>query len=248
MNTNKAGKTISSPEGCAASKDMNEDVGDCKAVRQALQTVQEKIKQAAKESVRPEIPPQLIAVSKTFPASHIRPALEVGQHHFGENKVQEAAHKWPALREKFPDTVLHLIGPLQSNKAGQAVALFDFIHTVDREKIARALAREMEKSGKKPALLVQVNTGKEPQKAGVNPHETKAFVRFCQQELRLKIRGLMCIPPRDEEAALHFGLLAKLADEAGVRELSMGMSADYEKAVRFGASWVRVGTAIFGGR
>jgi pyridoxal phosphate enzyme (YggS family) len=167
---------------------------------------------------------------------------------FGENRVQEAKGKWPALKARHPDLELNLIGPLQSNKVRDAVELFDAIHSVDRPKIAAALAEEMERAGKRPRLLVQVNTGEEPQKAGVFPDETDAFVCLCRNELRLPIEGLMCIPPLDEEPALHFALLAKIAARLGLKELSIGMSGDFEKAIAFGATYVRIGTAIFGAR
>lgn len=213
-----------------------------------LEDVQEKIGAAAKEAGRDPASVRLIAVSKTFDAGHIEPVIAAGQRLFGENRVQEAQGKWPALREKHHGIELHLIGPLQSNKAGDAVALFDWIHSIDREKIARAIATEMEKQGRVPRLLVQVNTGEEPQKAGVAPQETESFVARCRDEYGLKIEGLMCIPPLDEEPALHFALLEKLARRLELPELSMGMSADYETAVAFGATFVRVGSAIFGAR
>ncbi len=168
--------------------------------------------------------------------------------YFGENRVQEAKAKWPALREEFRDLELHLIGPLQSNKAREAVALFDAIHTIDRPKIARAIAEEQARLGKRLKLFVEVNTGEEPQKAGILPREAEAFVRACRDDLGLAIAGLMCIPPVDEEAAVHFAFLAKLARECGVSELSMGMSGDFETAIAFGATYVRVGSAIFGER
>ena len=190
----------------------------------------------------------LVAVSKTFEAEAIRPVLDAGQHVFGENRVQEAQGKWPALREAFPDLELHLIGPLQSNKAKEAVALFDVIETVDREKIAAELAKEMEKQGRRPRLYVQVNTGLEDQKAGIDPRETVAFVKRCRETHGLTIEGLMAIPPADENPGPHFALLEKLAREAGVEKLSMGMSGDYETAIQFGATSVRVGSAIFGSR
>jgi pyridoxal phosphate enzyme (YggS family) len=190
----------------------------------------------------------LIAVSKTFEADAIRPVIAAGQRHFGENRVQEAKAKWPALQAETPGIVLHLIGPLQSNKAKEAVELFDAIHSIDREKIARAVAAEMKKQDKRLELFVQVNTGEEPQKAGVMPREAVAFVKMCQEELGLEIAGLMCIPPVEEEPAVHFAFLRKLAGEAGVSGLSMGMSDDFETAVEFGATYVRVGSAIFGGR
>ena len=190
----------------------------------------------------------LVAVSKTFDAEEIRPVIAAGQRVFGENRVQESQGKWPALKEEFTDIELHLIGPLQSNKAADAVALFDVIETVDREKIARALAEEMQKQGRQPRLFVQVNTGLEPQKAGIPPKGTVAFVDFCRNALGLSVAGLMCIPPADENPGPHFALLAKLADQCGVRELSMGMSGDFETAIEFGATSVRVGSAIFGNR
>lgn len=190
----------------------------------------------------------LVAVSKTFEADEIRPALEAGQRVFGENKVQEAKAKWPGLREAFSGIELHLIGPLQSNKAGDAVALFDVIETIDREKIARAIADEMAKQGRRPDLFVQVNTGLEPQKAGIAPDDTVAFVKLCRDELSLPVVGLMCIPPADENPGPHFALLAKLAQKCGLSRLSMGMSSDYQTAIEFGATSVRVGSAIFGNR
>ena len=190
----------------------------------------------------------MIAVSKTFDADSIRPVLAARHRAFGENRVQEAQAKWPALRAEFPDLKLHLIGPLQSNKAKEAVALFDAIHTIDRPKIAQAVAEEMNRQARSLTLFVQVNTGEEPQKAGIMPRETSAFVAMCRKDLKLEIAGLMCIPPVEEEAAVHFAFLAKLAKELGLSGLSMGMSGDYETAIRFGATHVRVGSAIFGGR
>jgi pyridoxal phosphate enzyme (YggS family) len=190
----------------------------------------------------------LVAVSKTFSADDIRPVLVAGQRVFGENRVQEAQAKWPALREEYPDLELHLIGPLQSNKARDAVALFDVIETVDRDKIASELAKEIEKQGRAPRLYVQVNTGLEEQKAGIDPRETVAFVERCRSAHGLAVEGLMAIPPLDENPGPHFALMEKLAREAGVEKLSMGMSGDYETAIRFGATSVRVGSAIFGSR
>jgi PLP dependent protein len=190
----------------------------------------------------------LIAVSKTFGADEIRPVLAAGHRHFGENRVQEAQGKWPALKAEFPDMTLHLIGPLQSNKAREAVALFDVIHTIDRPKIAKALAAEMDKQGRRPQLFIQVNTGEEAQKAGVLAVDTGALLAVCRDELGLEIAGLTCIPPVDEEPAIHFAFLAKLAQELGLKGLSMGMSGDFETAVEMGATHVRVGSAIFGAR
>ena len=190
----------------------------------------------------------LIAVSKTMPAEAILPALEAGQRIFGENYVQEAKAKWPALKERFPDAELHMIGPLQSNKAREAVELFDAIHSLDRESLAKELAREIARVGKAPRLLVQVNTGEEAQKGGVMPADADAFLARCRDVHGLVIDGLMCIPPADEPPSPHFGLLAKIAARNGLKGLSMGMSADYEAAIQLGATYVRVGSAIFGAR
>ena len=215
---------------------------------QRLGEIRARIADAAKGRGRDPSSVTLIAVSKTFEADAIRPVIAAGQRHFGENRVQEAKAKWPELKAETAGIVLHLIGPLQSNKAKEAVELFDAIHSIDREKIARAVAAEINKQGKRLELFVQVNTGEEPQKAGVMPADAVAFVTMCREELGLDIAGLMCIPPVDEEPAVHFAFLAKLAEEAGVSGLSMGMSDDFETAVEFGASHVRVGSAIFGGR
>ncbi|MBC8049579.1 MAG: YggS family pyridoxal phosphate-dependent enzyme [Chitinophagales bacterium] len=204
-------------------------------------TVMDTIKRAG-DAVR------LVAVSKTYEAEAILPVIEAGQRLFGENRVQEAMRKWPPLRERFPDLELHLIGPLQSNKAREAVELFDVIHTVDRPKIAEALAAEMTRQGRAPRLLVQVNTGAEPQKAGVLPAEAEAFVRRCQRELGLGIEGLMCIPPLEDDPAPHFRMLWDLRARLNLSELSMGMSADFEIAIAMGATYVRIGSAIFGAR
>ncbi len=213
-----------------------------------LQIVKEAIGKAAETAGRDPHDITLIAVSKTRDFEEIRSVLEAGQKIFGENRVQEAQTKWPAIREDFPDTELHLIGPLQSNKARDAVTLFDWIHTIDREKIASAVAREMESQNKILRCLVQVNTGMEPQKAGIDPTKAAEFVEKCRSEFNLDIQGLMCIPPIEEEAALHFALLKKIAEKCNLPVLSMGMSADYEKAIAYGATHVRVGTAIFGPR
>jgi pyridoxal phosphate enzyme (YggS family) len=210
--------------------------------------VKERIAAAAREAGRRPGDIDLIAVSKTFEAADIRPILDAGHRKFGENRVQEAAGKWPGLREEYDGIELHLIGPLQSNKARQAVQLFDVIHTIDRPRIADAIAREMREQGRSLGLYIQVNTGEEPQKAGIPPADTVEFVAYCRAELRLPIRGLMCIPPVDEEPGMHFALLANLAADSGLEGLSMGMSADYEIAIRFGATAVRVGSAIFGSR
>ena len=190
----------------------------------------------------------LIAVSKVHPAEAVRAAIEAGQLSFGENRVQEAKAKFPDLRAAHADLDLHLIGPLQTNKAREAVALFNAIHSVDRVGLAETLASEIERAGRHPKLFVQVNTGEEPQKAGIGPRAALAFVRQCQEQFKLTISGLMCIPPEGDEPSLHFALLVKLARDAGLSELSMGMSADYETAIKLGATHVRVGTAIFGAR
>jgi pyridoxal phosphate enzyme (YggS family) len=213
-----------------------------------LRLVQEEIVLAAEAAGRDPQSVNLIAVTKTVPASVIEEAIGAGQSCFGENRVQEAASKWSPLRERHPDIELHLIGPLQSNKVREAVHLFDVIEIVDRPKLARALAEEMAQSGKRPRLFVQVNTGEEPQKAGVLPHETEAFVTLCRETFGLTIDGLMCIPPLEEEPAMHFALLAKIAERLSLKELSMGMSGDFARAIAFGATYVRVGTAIFGAR
>ena len=213
-----------------------------------LEQVKQDIASAVDEAGRPADSVMLVAVSKTFPAEAIRPVIDAGQRVFGENRVQEAQAKWPGLRDETDGIQLHLIGPLQSNKAGDAVALFDVIETVDREKIARALASEMDKQDRRPRLYVQVNTGSEPQKAGIDPRETVDFVEKCRRNFGLEIEGLMCLPPIDENPGPHFALLEKLAREAGVGKLSMGMSADFKTAIAFGATSVRVGSAIFGSR
>lgn len=213
-----------------------------------LNDVKGNITVAESEAKRPAGDVTLVAVSKTFDADSIRPVLVAGQRVFGENRVQEAQGKWPALREEFPDLELRLIGPLQSNKAREAVALFDVIETVDREKIAAELAREIEKQGRNVRLYVQVNTGLEEQKAGIDPREAAAFVERCRSVHGLQVEGLMAIPPVDENPGPHFALLEKIAREANVNKLSMGMSGDYELAIRFGATSVRVGSAIFGTR
>jgi len=217
------------------------------SVVEQFNEVKARMKKAAEEAGRQDRA-DLVAVTKTFSAEHILPVLETGHRFYGENRVQEAEGKWPELKARFPDIELHLIGPLQSNKAADAVALFDVIETVDREKIARAIKAEIDKQGKAPKLYVQVNTGLEPQKAGIAPDDTVAFVAFCRNELSLKVEGLMCIPPADENPGPHFALLGKLARECGVAKLSMGMSGDFETAIGFGATSVRVGSAIFGHR
>tara|TARA_Y100001970_G_scaffold294127_1_gene447229 strand:- start:79242 stop:79940 length:699 start_codon:yes stop_codon:yes gene_type:complete len=191
---------------------------------------------------------ELIAVSKTVQADRICPLLEKGHKNFGENRVQEATLKWPPLREKWDDIVLHLIGPLQTNKVQEAVRVFDVIHSLDRKKLAASLAREFDKSDRQLPCFIQVNIGEEDQKSGIRATEVDEFVRTCQIEYALPIVGLMCIPPADEDATPYFALLQKIAKDNGLKQLSMGMSADYETAIQFGATHVRIGSAIFGPR
>jgi len=210
--------------------------------------VNAEIAKACREVNRDPSSVTLIAVSKTFPAETVAQAIAAGQKVFGENRVQESKGKWPALKEKHPDTALHLIGPLQSNKAKEAVALFDAIHSVDRPSLCEALSKEIAKAGKSPQLFVEINTGEEPQKAGIVPQEADAFLAACRDQYGLKIGGLMCIPPLNEAPAPHFALTAKIAARNGLLLLSMGMSADYPTAIEFGATHVRVGSAIFGER
>ena len=190
----------------------------------------------------------LVAVSKTYDAAHIRPMLEAGHRTFGENRVQEAKQKWPGLRQHYSGIELHLIGPLQSNKAAEAVSLFDVIQTIDRPKIAEAIAREIQRQSKPVALYVQVNTGREAQKAGVLPEDLPAILNLMQNSLGLTVEGLMCIPPVDEPPAPHFQMLRKMATEHGIAKLSMGMSSDFTEAIKQGATHVRIGSAIFGAR
>lgn len=213
-----------------------------------LTEVQSEIARAAQDSERPPADVALIAVSKTIPPEGIRPALAAGQLCFGENYVQEARAKWPALREEYPQAELHLIGPLQSNKAREAVELFDVIHTLDRTSLAAALAKEIQRAGRHPTLLVQVNTGEEPQKAGIAPGEADAFIAACRGTYGLNVEGLMCIPPFDADPAPHFAELRAIAERNGVEKLSMGMSDDFEIAIAEGATSVRVGSALFGAR
>ena len=215
---------------------------------QRLADVKGRIDAAARSAGRAPADTTLVAVSKTNGADKVRELLEVGQRVFGENRVQEAEEKFPALKTEYPDLELHLIGPLQTNKARDAVALFDVIQSVDRDRLAASLAKEMEKAGKRPACFIQVNTGEEPQKAGVLPADLDAFVATCRDTYKLPVVGLMCIPPVDEEPALHFALLTKMAARNGLKQVSMGMSADYETAVKLGATHVRVGSALFGSR
>jgi PLP dependent protein len=227
---------------------MEEDHHAPGDVAARLRLVRQEIALAAQAADRDPADVRLVAVTKTVPAPAIEEAIGAGQRLFGENRVQEARAKWPALKGRHPNLELHLIGPLQTNKVRDAVALFDVIETVDRPKLARALAEEMRRAGKSPRLFVQVNTGEEPQKAGVLPPETDAFVALCRDTFGLSIDGLMCIPPLDEEPAVHFALLAEIAERLGLKELSMGMSGDFARAIQFGATYVRIGTAIFGAR
>jgi pyridoxal phosphate enzyme (YggS family) len=213
-----------------------------------LRLVEDEMLLAARAADRDPRSVKLVAVTKTVPPAVIEQAIAAGHRIFGENRVQEAAAKWPALRARHPGIELHLIGPLQSNKVREAVALFDVIETVDRPKLARALAEEMARVDRRPRLFIQVNTGEEPQKAGVLPAEADAFIALCRDTFGLAVDGLMCIPPFDEEPAMHFALLTKLAARNSVKELSMGMSGDFVRAIPFGATYVRVGTAIFGDR
>ena len=213
-----------------------------------LAAVETAIARACEAARRPRADVKLVAVSKTFEPSDIAPVIAAGQRLFGENRVQEAQKKWPELKRRAPDVELHLIGPLQSNKAKDAVALFDAIHSVDRASLCEALAKEFARTDRRPTLFVQVNTGEEPQKAGVAPQEADAFIAACRDKYGLTISGLMCIPPADEGPAPHFALTAKIAARNGLKLLSMGMSADFETAIMLGATHVRVGSAIFGAR
>jgi PLP dependent protein len=213
-----------------------------------LADVRRRVAAAAAEAGRPASDITLVAVSKTFEPAAIEPVIEAGQRVFGENRVQESKAKWPELKSRFAGITLHLIGPLQSNKAAEAVALFDCIQSLDREKLARVLADEVQRQGRHPDLFVEINTGEEEQKAGIRPKEADRFIASCRETYGLKIAGLMCIPPADEEPALHFALLETIAKRNGLKQLSLGMSADFETAIRFGATHVRVGSAIFGER
>ena len=214
----------------------------------ALAAVRRDIEEACRAAGRDPAGVTLVAISKTFPAAAIADVIAAGQTVFGENRVQEAKAKWPALKAQHPGLELHLVGPLQSNKVKEALALFDAIHSVDRPSLCAALAKEIAKGGRQPRLFVEVNTGAEPQKAGVLPEQTDAFLARCRDEYGLPIDGLMCIPPFDDPPAPHFALLAKIGQRNGLRLLSMGMSADFKQAIEFGATHVRVGTAIFGAR
>lgn len=228
---------------------MNQSLNSPQAdITANLAAVRARIVNAAQAAGRDPASITLIAVSKFHPAGTVLPALAAAQPDFGENRVQEAAAKWPPLRKIFPQCRLHLIGPLQTNKVREALALFDVIHTLDREKLARRLADEISASGKSPALFIQVNTGIEPQKAGVAPKDADHFIAQCRDEFGLKPCGLMCIPPAQENASPHFALLAEIAARNGLAQLSMGMSDDFEAAIKYGATHVRVGSAIFGAR
>jgi PLP dependent protein len=230
---------------CRRSGPMTEAVT---LVESRLAQVRREIENACREAGRVPDSVRLIAISKTFAADAILPVLHEGQCVFGENRVQEARAKWPALRDRFPDVELHLVGPLQSNKAKEAVQFFDAIHAVDRASLCAALAKEIQRQGRAPILFVEVNTGAEPQKSGVLPDAADDFLKACRDTYGLAIAGLMCIPPVDEAPAPHFALTAKIAARNGLRLLSMGMTADFPMAIRFGATHVRVGTAIFGAR
>ena len=227
---------------------MGEGTQDAAEVAVNLALVRDRIAASAKAAGRDPALVTLVAVSKSQKLERIEAALEAGQRVFGENYVQEAAGRWPELRQRYPDVELHMIGALQSNKAAEAVGLFDVIQTVDRPRLAQALAKEMARQGRRPRLLIQVNTGEEPQKAGVAPGELPALLATCRGELGLPVQGLMAIPPEADDVALHAALLAKLAGRHGLPAVSIGMSGDLEAAIRFGATYVRVGTAIFGSR
>ena len=213
-----------------------------------LAAVEQEIARACKEARRDRASVTLIAVSKTFAAEAISPVIDAGQRIFGENRVQEAKAKWPGLMQAYSGLMLHLIGPLQSNKAKEAVALFDAIHSVDRPSICEALAKEIKSQNRQPQLFVQLNTGEEPQKAGIAPGDADAFIASCREKYGLEIYGLMCIPPVNDPPAPHFALTAKIAARNGLKNLSMGMSADFAVAIQLGATHVRVGSAIFGHR
>jgi pyridoxal phosphate enzyme (YggS family) len=217
-------------------------------VAAALAEVKNAIARACQYAKREPSSVTLVAVTKTFPAEVIEQAIAAGQAVFGENRVQEAKAKWPALKDKYPDIELHLIGPLQSNKAKEAVALFDAIHSLDRPSLCEALAKEIERQNRRPRLFVEINTGAEPQKAGVFPQDADAFLKACREKYGLVVDGLMCIPPLADAPAPHFALTAKIAARNGLKRLSMGMSSDFAVAIAFGATHVRIGSAIFGAR
>jgi len=230
---------------------MADDLGQGeaeRAVTDRLHEVQETIAASGIKADRSPGDITLVAVSKAQPEERVLAALNAGQRVFGENYVQPAIARWPALKISYRDIQLHMIGPIQTNKAKEVVGLFDVIETVDREKLARALAKEMARQDRRPTCLIQVNTGEEQQKAGIWPADVDAFVKLCRDELALPVTGLMCIPPVDDEPSMHFALLAKIAARNDLQVLSMGMSADFEVGVQFGATHVRVGSAIFGAR
>ncbi|MEM9441077.1 MAG: YggS family pyridoxal phosphate-dependent enzyme [Pseudomonadota bacterium] len=229
---------------------MTEDQEQVEAVTVAsrLALIKDAINATAKDAGREPSDVTLVAVSKAQPDERVIAALDAGQRIFGENYVQPALARWPDFKQRYPDTRLHMIGPIQSRKAKDVVALFDMIETVDREKLARALSREMVAQGRRPDCLIQVNTGEEPQKSGINPGDADGFIALCRDELDLPIKGMMCVPPVEDEPAMHFALLAKIAKRNGLQILSMGMSADFQVGIQFGATHVRVGSAIFGSR
>lgn len=228
--------------------DDQEQVEALTPVADNLAQVEEQIAEAARAAGRDPGSVTLVAVSKAQPEARVLAALEAGQRVFGENYVQPAQARWPDLKARFPEVRLHMIGPIQTNKAKDVVALFDVIETVDREKLARALAKEMAAQDRRPHCLIQINTGEEPQKAGIHPGDADAFIALCRDQMELPIKGLMCVPPIEDEPAMHFALLAKIAARNDLQVLSMGMSADFEVGVQFGATHVRVGSAIFGAR
>ncbi len=232
----------------AATRDNDLDQPVDTSVKDNFAAIRSRIDSAASAAGRDPGAVRLVAISKMQPADRVTAALDAGHRLFGENRVQEAQARWAPLRADYPDLLLHLVGPLQTNKVKDAVALFDAIESVDRPKLARALATEMARSGRRPDCLIQVNTGEEPQKAGVAPDGLSDLLSLCRAELGLPIRGLMCIPPLDEPPALHFALLSELAGRHDLPVLSMGMSGDFETAIRHGATLVRVGTALFGAR
>ncbi|MBM3607226.1 MAG: YggS family pyridoxal phosphate-dependent enzyme [Alphaproteobacteria bacterium] len=221
---------------------------DSQALIERYQSVRDRIAAAAREAGRDPASIRLVIASKTQPAEAIELLLEAGHRHFGENRVQEAQAKWPALRERYRDIELHLIGPLQTNKAREALALFDVIETVDRQRLAEVLGKEIQRLERPPQFYVEVNTGQEPQKAGIMPAEADRFIGYCREPCGLAIKGLMCIPPAGEQASPHFALLNVIAKRNGLEMLSMGMTADFQLAIQLGATHVRVGTAIFGAR
>lgn len=213
-----------------------------------LRTIHTRIASARDKAIAPAVETRLVAISKGHDATRIEPVLKAGHRLFGENRVQEAKAKWPTLKERFSNIELHLVGALQSNKVSEAAALFDCVHSLDRIKLAKAFAAERDKTGRCPKLFVQVNVGEEPQKAGVAPDQTADLVQRCREDFELPVVGLMCIPPAEEEPSPYFALLQKLSRDLSLHFLSMGMSGDFETAIRFGATHVRIGTAIFGER